>query len=61
MHVAKVSKLLLLMEKGESQNYRGKTLDEINISANDLISEEEEEEGDDIDDDFQEPFLIPKP
>lgn len=54
MQVAKVSKLLLLMEKGEGQNYRGKTLDEINISANDLISEEEEEEGDDIDDDFQE-------
>jgi len=35
------------MEKGEGQKYRGKTLDEINISANDLVSDEDENEADD--------------
>lgn len=35
------------MEKGEGQKYRGKTLDEINISDNDLVSDEEENEADD--------------
>lgn len=40
------------MGKEEGQMYRGKTLDEIiNISTNDLISDEEEEEEND---DFQE-------
>ncbi|CAI6366127.1 unnamed protein product [Macrosiphum euphorbiae] len=50
-HVGKVSKLLLLIEKGEGQKYRGNTLDEINISANDLVFDGEENEADD---DFQE-------
>lgn len=40
--VAKVSKLLLLMEKGESNKYRGKSLNEININVIELVSEEEE-------------------
>lgn len=41
------------MEKGEreGQKYRGMTLDEINISSNDLVSDEEE---DDLDDDLEE-------
>lgn len=41
------------MEKGEGQKYRGKSLDEIDISANDLISADEEEEYG-VDDDFNE-------
>lgn len=36
-----MSKLLLLMEKGEGHHYRGKSLDEINISVDEAISDEE--------------------
>lgn len=39
--VAKVSKLLLMMEKGQGQEFRGKTLDEININVNSLVSDED--------------------
>lgn len=46
--VAKVSKFLLMMEKGEADQYRGKNLDEINVNVNGLVSEESEEDGSDI-------------
>lgn len=39
--VAKVSKLLLMMENGKGNEYRGKSLDEININVNELLSDEE--------------------
>ncbi|XP_050056575.1 uncharacterized protein LOC126555514 [Aphis gossypii] len=39
--VAKVSKLLLMMENGKGNEYRGKSLDEININVNELVSDEE--------------------
>jgi len=38
--VAKYSKLLLMIEKGEGDQYRGKSIDEININVNDLVSGE---------------------
>lgn len=44
---AKVSKLLLLSEKGQTSVFKGKALDEINIS---LDIEEEEDENDIVDD-----------
>lgn len=38
--VAKVSKFLLMMEKGNAEQYRGKNLDDININVEGLISDE---------------------
>jgi len=40
--VAKVSKLLLMMEKGQGNEYRGKSLDEIDIDVDELLSGEED-------------------
>ncbi|XP_050059864.1 uncharacterized protein LOC126551137 [Aphis gossypii] len=42
--VAKMSKLLLMIEKGQGDQYRGKSIDEININVNDLISGESSDE-----------------
>lgn len=53
--VAKISKLLLMMEKGKGQEFRGKTLDEININVDTLVSdieEAEEQELEEIEDIF---------
>ncbi|KAG5889028.1 hypothetical protein JTB14_009433 [Gonioctena quinquepunctata] len=36
---AKISKLLLLMEKGEASQFKGKTLDEINLNLEEAIIE----------------------
>jgi hypothetical protein len=47
--MAKVSKLLLLNEKGEASKYKGKTLDEININLD--ASENEDSDDEDFDDD----------
>lgn len=41
--VAKISKLLLLMKQGKGHQYRGKSLDEIDINLNDVVSDEESE------------------
>jgi len=49
--VAKVSKLLLLMEKGKGHKYRGKSLDEIDIQLDSLISDEESDTIDNEDND----------
>lgn len=38
--VAKVSKVLLMMEKGKGQEYRRKNIDEIDININSLVSDE---------------------
>lgn len=48
--VAKVSKLLLMMEKGQGNEYRGKTLDEININVDSVISDVDEIENSSDDD-----------
>ncbi|KAG5867902.1 hypothetical protein JTB14_021183 [Gonioctena quinquepunctata] len=40
---AKLSKLLLLMEKGGADNYRGKTLEEINLNMEENLLEGNEE------------------
>lgn len=40
--VAKVSKLLLMLENGKGQEFRGKNLDEININVNSLVSDVED-------------------
>lgn len=39
--VAKICKVLLMMEKGRGEEFRGKNLDEININIDSLISDEE--------------------
>lgn len=44
--VAKVSKFLLMMEKGDAEHYRGKNLDDINVDG--LVSDESEGEYSDI-------------
>lgn len=44
--VAKVSKFLLMMEKGDANEYRGKNLDDININIDGLVSEESENNSD---------------
>ncbi|XP_074026283.1 uncharacterized protein isoform X1 [Leptinotarsa decemlineata] len=59
---AKLSKLLLLMEKGESKKYKGKSLDEIDFDMEEnLIDEnddsEMESEGEVGNDDFQKGFV----
>lgn len=41
--VANISKLLVLMEKGEAGQYKGKSLDEINIDFNDDLGNNAEE------------------
>jgi len=38
--IAKVSKFLLMMEKGEAEKYRGKNFDEIDVNVDGLVSEE---------------------
>lgn len=38
--IAKVSKFLLMMEKGEADQYRGKNFDEIDVNVDGLVSEE---------------------
>lgn len=40
--VAKVSKLLLMLENGRGQEFRGKNLDEININVDALVSDVED-------------------
>jgi len=47
--VAKVSKLLLMMEKGQGHEYRRKNLDEIDINVDTLVSDEENVSNDDDD------------
>lgn len=47
--VAKVSKLLLMMEKGQGQEYRGKSLDEIDINIDSLVTDIEESSDEEID------------
>lgn len=44
--MAKVSKFLLMMEKGDANEYRGKNLDDININIDGLVSEESENNSD---------------
>lgn len=46
--VAKVSKFLLMMEKGDADQYRGKNLDEIDINVNSLLSSDESDNESDI-------------
>ncbi|KAG5899432.1 hypothetical protein JTB14_033623 [Gonioctena quinquepunctata] len=41
---AKISKLLLLMEKGEASQFKGKTLDEINLNLEEAIIEDSDSE-----------------
>jgi len=48
--VSKVSKLLMMMEKGQGNEYRGIHLDEININVDTLVSDEENFSNDDDDD-----------
>ncbi|XP_074034258.1 uncharacterized protein [Leptinotarsa decemlineata] len=45
---AKIAKLLMLMERGEAGNYKGKTLDEIDLKMDDDILEEEDAENYDM-------------
>jgi len=47
--VAKVNKLLLMMEKGQGQEYRGKSLDEIDINIDSLVTDIEESSDEEID------------
>uniref|UniRef100_A0A8R2BAE1 Uncharacterized protein n=1 Tax=Acyrthosiphon pisum TaxID=7029 RepID=A0A8R2BAE1_ACYPI len=42
--VAKISKMLLMMEKGQGHEFRGKNLDEIDINVEALVSDEENED-----------------
>lgn len=42
---AKISKLLILMEKGEAGEYKGKSLDEINIDLNENLLINDDDEG----------------
>lgn len=44
---AKIAKLLMLMEKGEAGKYKGKTLDEVDISLDNELSESDNEKEDD--------------
>lgn len=46
--VAKVNKFLLMMEKGDANEYRGKNLDDININIDGLVSEESENNNSDL-------------
>lgn len=46
--VAKVSKFLLMMEKGDAEKYRGKNLDDIKINVDTLVSDESVGEETDI-------------
>lgn len=46
--VAKVSKFLLMMEKGDANEYRGKNLDDIDINIDGLISEESDNDNSDL-------------
>lgn len=46
---AKVSKLLILMENGQGDKYKGKSLSEIDIDPNIDTAEEEEEEDEFLD------------
>jgi len=48
--IAKVSKFLLMMEKGEADQYRGKNFDEIDVNVEGLVSEESDNENTDISD-----------
>lgn len=48
--IAKVSKFLLMMEKGEVDQYRGKNFDEIDVNVEGLVSEESDNENSDISD-----------
>lgn len=47
--VAKVSKLLLMMEKGQGQEYRGKSLDDIDINIESLVTDIEDSSDEEID------------
>lgn len=59
--VAKVSKLLLLMEKGRGQEFRGKSLDGININVDSLVSDVEgDHDDDDEDEDDDDNSLVEK-
>ncbi|KAG5877366.1 hypothetical protein JTB14_018686 [Gonioctena quinquepunctata] len=55
--MAKVSKLLILNERGEASNYKGKTLDEIEIDLN-VVEENSDEDGEEIDDRNQQESLV---
>ncbi|KAL4221113.1 hypothetical protein ACF0H5_019373 [Mactra antiquata] len=44
MQIAKVSKLLMELEKGNIQHYKGKSLDEIQFDLEETLDDEEEEE-----------------
>lgn len=46
--VAKVSKFLLMMEKGDTNEYRGKNLNDININIDGLVSEESDNNNSDL-------------
>ncbi|CAH1153968.1 unnamed protein product [Phaedon cochleariae] len=50
--MAKVSKLLLLNEKGQAHKFKGKTLDDIEIDL-DIVEEENSDEDDDEEIDFE--------
>jgi hypothetical protein len=43
---AKIAKVLLLMEKGDAAKYKNKSLDEIEINADEEVDFEEDENGD---------------
>lgn len=47
---AKLSKLLLLMEKGEANHYKGKSLDEIEINMEENLLDEKQDDEDDVED-----------
>lgn len=61
--VAKISKILLIMEKGQGHQFRGKNLDEKDVNVEALVSEEEVNEDVSSEDEFQNQNLdveIPK-
>jgi len=45
--IAKISKFLLMMEKGEADQYRGKNFDDIDVNVEGLISEDSDNENSD--------------
>ncbi|KAJ8932212.1 hypothetical protein NQ314_014832 [Rhamnusium bicolor] len=55
---AKISKLLMIMEKGGANEYRGKTLDEVNIDMEENLLDSKSDE-DDADDDIVD--VLPEP
>ncbi|KAG5899076.1 hypothetical protein JTB14_028246 [Gonioctena quinquepunctata] len=50
---AKISKLLLLMEKGEASQFKGKTLDEINLNLEEAIMRDSDEPEEDFEENLQ--------